>query len=199
MTNEDLRAAIETALRRRDPEAEVIVSPLSTPTGVYWTALAQVRDGRVEGTCVTERGALEAFAIGAGLRDDGSDPAADVERLTVEIATLKRQLRTMPPWRVSEPPTPDEMSRVWRAATGDTHDGPESMEALLAAVEGLRRERDDAREALRASLRCDECEALATRTHADTASFGCDSHGVGDGWSDTTHAAAVRAAMEGGR
>ena len=26
-----------------------------------------------------------------------------------------------------------------------------------------------------------------------------DAHGVGDGWADTTHAAAVRAAMEGGR
>ena len=36
-------------------------------------------------------------------------------------------------------------------------------------------------------------------THAATASFCCDAHAVGDGWSDTTHAAAVRAAMEGGR
>ena len=56
-----------------------------------------------------------------------------------------------------------------------------------------------ARAALRAHLRCDECEDLATRTHAETVSFGCDAHAVGEGWSDTTHAAAVRAAMEGGR
>ena len=57
----------------------------------------------------------------------------------------------------------------------------------------------DTRAALRAHLHCDECEELATRTHAETASFGCDAHGIGEGWSDTTHAAAVRAAMEGGR
>ena len=55
------------------------------------------------------------------------------------------------------------------------------------------------RAALRAHLRCDECEELATRTHAATASFCCDAHAVGEGWSDTTHAAAVWAAMEGGR
>ncbi len=57
----------------------------------------------------------------------------------------------------------------------------------------------DTRAALRAHLRCDECEALATRAHAETASFCCDAHGIGDGWADTTHAAAVRAAMEGER
>lgn len=57
----------------------------------------------------------------------------------------------------------------------------------------------DTRAALRAHLRCDECEELATRLHAATASFCCDAHAVGEGWSDTTHAAAVRAAMEGGR
>ena len=37
------------------------------------------------------------------------------------------------------------VSRVWRAATGDTHEGPASVEVLLAAVEGLRSERDEAR------------------------------------------------------
>ena len=91
------------------------------------------------------------------------------------------------------------VSRVWRAATGDTHEGPESVEVLLAAVEGLRTDLADTRAALRAHLHCDECDELATRTHAATASFCCDAHAVGEGWSDTTHAAAVRAAMEGGR
>ena len=58
----------------------------------------------------------------------------------------------------------------------------------------MRAELDATREALRAHLFCDECEELATRCHAESASFGCDAHGVGDGWRDTTHADAVRAA-----
>ncbi len=143
------------------------------------------------------------------------------------------------------------VARVWRAATGDAHEGPASVEVLLAAVEGLRAnndrltrrigsakrdaadealdeystqvwralgddddgdafqalraveemraELDATREALRAHLRCDECGELATRVHAETASFCCDAHATGDGWDDTTHAAAVRAAMEGRR
>ena len=44
----------------------------------------------------------------------------------------------------------DLVARVWRAATGDTHEGPASVAALLAAVDGLRRERDDARASLAA-------------------------------------------------
>ena len=62
-------------------------------------------------------------------------------------------------------------------------------------VERLTRERDAARAALRANLRCDECDDLATRVHADTARFGCEAHGVGEGWADTTHAAVVREAL----
>ncbi len=44
-----------------------------------------------------------------------------------------------------------------------------------------------------------DLDAIEARAHAETASFCCDAHAVGEGWSDTTHAAAVRAAMEGGR
>lgn len=39
----------------------------------------------------------------------------------------------------------DLIAFVWRAATGDTHEGPESVKALLAAVETTRRERDETR------------------------------------------------------
>lgn len=42
------------------------------------------------------------------------------------------------------------VARVWRAATGDTHEGPASVDVLLAAVEGLRRERE------RLQRACDE-------------------------------------------
>lgn len=42
------------------------------------------------------------------------------------------------------------VARVWRAATGDTHEGPASVDVLLAAVEVLRRERD------RLQRACDE-------------------------------------------
>lgn len=43
----------------------------------------------------------------------------------------------------------DLVARVWRAAMGDTHEDPASVEVLLAAVEELRREKDQARVALR--------------------------------------------------
>ena len=60
----------------------------------------------------------------------------------------------------------------------------------------LTRERDAARAALRDASRCDECGAWATRYHHASASFCCDSCGVGEGWADDTHAAALRAALE---
>ena len=69
-------------------------------------------------------------------------------------------------------------------------------------VARLTRERDAARAALRDALRCDECGATATRMWAGApdggAAIACDAHGVahgvGDGWRDLPHAAAVRAA-----
>ena len=62
-------------------------------------------------------------------------------------------------------------------------------------VATLTRERDAARAALRDASRCDECGAWATRYHTASAAYGCDSCGVGEGWADDTHAAALRAAM----
>ena len=67
-------------------------------------------------------------------------------------------------------------------------------DAAVARVETSDRERDAARAALRDASRCDECGAWATRYHTASASFCCDSCGVGDGWSDDTHADALRAA-----
>jgi len=59
----------------------------------------------------------------------------------------------------------------------------------------LKRELNAARAALRDASRCDECGAWATRYRTASASYGCDSCGVGEGWADDTHAAALRAAM----
>lgn len=71
---------------------------------------------------------------------------------------------------------------------------------MIGAIERLTRERDAARAALRDASRCDECGATATRMWAGApdggAAIACDAHGVGDGWRDLPHAAAVRAAME---
>ena len=61
-------------------------------------------------------------------------------------------------------------------------------------VARLTRERDAARAALRDASRCDSCGAWATRYHSASARYGCDSCGVGDGWADDPHAAALRAA-----
>ena len=62
-------------------------------------------------------------------------------------------------------------------------------------VATLTRERDAARAALRDASRCEECGAWATRYRHASAAYGCDSCGVGEGWADDTHAAALRAAM----
>jgi len=59
----------------------------------------------------------------------------------------------------------------------------------------LTRERDAARAALRDASRCEDCGAWATAYRSASARYACDSCGVGDGWADDTHAAALRAAM----
>ena len=61
-------------------------------------------------------------------------------------------------------------------------------------VARLTRERDAARAALRDASRCDSCGAWATRYHHASASYCCDSCGVGNGWTDDSHAVALRAA-----
>lgn len=66
---------------------------------------------------------------------------------------------------------------------------------LARAVIALEAERDTAIRSLAACLRCDECGACGMRRHADGA-IGCDAHGVGEGWTDLPHAAAVRATGE---
>lgn len=86
--------------------------------------------------------------------------------------------------------------------SGDTGADPD---VVLTAVARLTRERDEARAAIRADLHCDECGAVATRSHHEPArkhggdDYACDVHSVAteasDGhWTDLPHAAAARAA-----
>lgn len=205
-TTETLRAAIEAALRRRDRRgmAALLACDDDDVDESIRATTARINDD-----------ALRALALACGLRvetcgacngrgrhdyarevEDGCDacecagvvvvdPAAEVERLTQEVATLTRER--------------DEA----RASVNELASQQQRLMAMIGAqtAEKVRLLTDlaDTRAALRAHLHCDECEDLATRLHAATASFCCDAHAVGEGWSDTTHAAAVRAAMEGGR
>ena len=86
MTISDLRAAITAALRRRDPNADLDVSPTCTPLGA-WGSLAggviRGHDGAVIDVVARagdDAKALRGVALAVGLRDDGSDPAEEVER-----------------------------------------------------------------------------------------------------------------------
>lgn len=85
-----LRAAIETAMRRRDPCVRVSVTPAAGQTlaSVDGPSSALVWGSSMADT--TDE-ALRRLARGFGLRDDGSDPAAEVERMTTEVATLTRE------------------------------------------------------------------------------------------------------------
>ncbi len=96
------------------------------------------------------------------------------EAYALDIAGLRETLRRA-----------DDLRVMWRERVAD----------VASERDALRAELDATRAALRANLRCDECDDLATRVHANTARFGCESHGVGEGWSDTTHAAVVREAL----
>ena len=85
MTISDLRAAITAALKRRDPEAG-LWQAISNDRRATWAATVR----RVE-LVVSAHGpaadldALRALAAACGLRDDGSDPAEEVERLRVAL------------------------------------------------------------------------------------------------------------------
>ena len=90
-TTETLRAAIEAAMRRRDPGVRVSVTPAAGQT------LASV-DGPssalVWGSSMADTAdeALRRLARGFGLRDDGSDPVAEVERLTRALHDVAERL-----------------------------------------------------------------------------------------------------------
>lgn len=126
----------------------------------------------VEATARLQR---EATARLTRERDEArADAARAREAYAIDLAGLRDTLRRA-----------DDLRVMWRERVADVASERDALRADLAAT----------RAALRANLRCDECDELATRCHADTARFGCDAHGVGEGWADTTHAAVVREAL----
>ena len=220
MTISDLRAAITAALRRRGPNADLDVSPTCTPLGA-WVSLAggviRGPDGAVIDVVARagdDAKALRGVAFAVGLLDDGSDPDEEVHRLRAELALERERcvalVREIPACQPGAKATAarrwldDRVAACVRAIEVDdetatcarslVREARERAKAAEADLVRARAELDATREAFRAHLFCDECEELATRCHAESASFGCDAHGVGDGWADTTHAAAVRAA-----
>lgn len=129
---ESLRAAIEAALRRRDPRATVRRYPTESDRSL-WIA----RWPRSE---ITTRGddgyfgldGLRALAVACGLRveacpacggrgrrlydretEDGCDKCGCAGVVAVdpteEVARLTRRLETAVPWEVSSPPTDEEL------------------------------------------------------------------------------------------
>lgn len=82
----------------------------------------------------------------------------------------------------------------WRGLDRVVEDLTAQRDAATDLLAEISRERDAARAALRDASRCEACGAWATRYHTASARYGCDSCGVGDGWADDTHAAALRAA-----
>ena len=109
---------------------------------------------------------------------------AELEDVRAEAIESERRLN-------AECSAMDDRDEVYRALRG-ADDGSDDIVAL---AEWRMSDLAATRAALRANLRCDECDDLATRCHAATASFCCDAHGVGEGWADTTHAVAVREAL----
>lgn len=95
-TTETLRAAIETALRRRDPRATVRRSPTESDRSLWiarWPRLEMMTRGD-DGYFGLD--GLRALALACGLRPDGSDPAEEVERLRAVVAgdPTPRMIRT---------------------------------------------------------------------------------------------------------
>jgi hypothetical protein len=142
MSNDNLRAAITAALRRRDPNADLDVSPTCTPLGA-WGSLAggviRGPDGAVIDV-VARAGddvkALRGVAFAIGLREDGSDPAEEVERLRAELAETERRLN-------AEISAMDARDGAYQALNG-ARDGSDELVALAECrMAEIRRLRSD--------------------------------------------------------
>jgi len=142
MSNDNLRAAITAALRRRDPNADLDVSTTCTPLGA-WGSLAggviRGPDGAlidVVARASDDAKALRGVAFAVGLRDDGSDPAEEVHRLRAELAETERRLN-------AEISAMDARDGAYQALDG-ARDGSDELVALaecrMAEIRRLRAE-----------------------------------------------------------
>lgn len=140
MTTDTLRAAITAALKRRDPEAG-LWQAISNDRRATWAATVR----RVE-LVVSAHGpaadldALRALAAACGLREDGSDPASDVERLAAERALVDAE------WRRDMADLRAQMERARHEATKD-------YDASRAEIERLRTDNDRLDDAAKGSAR----------------------------------------------
>ena len=194
-TTEVLRAAIETALRRRDPRATVQRSPTESDRSLWiarWPRLEIMTRGD-DGHFGLD--ALRALAVACGLRvdlcpacngrgrraygretEDGCDececsgvvvvdPAEEVERLREREASHAAEMEASRD--AAAQAFDDLVARVWRAATGDTHEGPANVEALLAAVSDPREQLREIRRTVIASVRGEEYASTLTSAALD--------------------------------
>ena len=203
MTTDTLRTAITAALRRRGTIDDLDVTPSITLLGSRTSTASVVLYGPdgvvidVVARAGDDAKALRGVAFACGLREDGSIPAEEVERLTRELAAARATVDQLLGVIGAHG---GEVARLQFALASEATRHAETLVAMRVADvaserDALRDELAATRAALRANLRCDECDELATRAHADTARFGCEAHGVGEGWADTTHAAVVREAL----
>jgi hypothetical protein len=90
---------------------------------------------------------------------EGSFPASDAESMALAAEVLRLRDRGARAETVRDDAADAYdilVRRVWEAATGDTHEGPASVDVLLEAVAGLRaraEKAEAARDALRAAAR----------------------------------------------
>lgn len=115
--HESRRVRIETALRRRDPHAFVTLTE-PTRDDLRWIVSAEVCGVSLRRESVIADGALDALTVACGLRRDGSDPAADIDReQSIQTASqLRAQEANRHAWPA--PIATAEMARVqaedWR-------------------------------------------------------------------------------------
>lgn len=137
--HEALRVRIEAALRERWPDARVSVRPpMEDRYGGHdamvvatWGNVEVLASGEDEQTALGE----VAEAVCLDVRERADYLEARRGALLDEIERLQRERDEA---RESALDRADDFDRlvirVWRAATGDTHEGPASVEALVAAV-----------------------------------------------------------------
>jgi len=189
MSAETLRAAIETALKRRDGYDDVSVGTRDyRDARDRWSATTNIAASRVEVWRESEIDALRALALACGLRPDGSDPAAEVETLRRERAATTALLAEIWHEVATGHPPPVNDRKTWLAIVNDRvaeANDRASMAAQLTAMSDARnvevatltRERDEAWASAEAAEQRangaarawrDVCEIVAGRTTPPT-------------------------------
>ena len=228
MTNEDLRAAVIAALRRRGTIDDLDVTPSLTLLGSRTSTASVViygHDGAVIDVVARagdDAKALRGVAFACGLREDGGDPAEEVERLTSERALIDAE------WRRDMDDLRAQMERVRHEAAKDYDESArlradnarlddvargalDDLARVRAELDAARAALDRAHHAVRehgprcshpecdalAPLRCDDCGRRFCDEHDDGLAghdpgFGPQAHAVGP--DDLMAGAAMRAA-----